>query len=188
MASDFNDLRADLERDACAQQSGNILFLVMVITVVAIGGVVGYFTLPRGGDAALPQANQMESASAQISVSNSELRAARRVALNQYRETQVKLLNCARSQRHMQAVYKTYSDRNLPHYQAWHRLFDPAKMNAAEAMAFMATGRNESVRQAIEDIEMDLAATQVKIDPIECGQLNSQVQRRALDLSPPPTL
>ncbi len=192
MASDFNNVRRELQESAAEQDSGNLFFVLMLVAVIAIGGAAGYWLWPRT-DGAAPIV-QVETSTPVVKLSKSELKKARRAELTKFQETQAKLLSCARTQRHMMNVYEQYNARNLKAYEGWFQVLDPVKslskmgeMNALEANAFMLTQGNGAVRDAMQDIQMQLSAGQASVTPIECGQLNAQVQRRTLDLAPVPT-
>ncbi|MEO1659434.1 MAG: hypothetical protein AAFR51_00490 [Pseudomonadota bacterium] len=191
MASDFRNVRRELQENAAEQDSGNVFFVMMLIAVIAIGGAAGYWLWPRA-DGAAPMA-QVETTTP-VKISKSELKKARRAEMTKFRETQAKLLSCAGKQRHMMSVYQQYNQRNLQTYKAWFQVLDPStslskmgEMNALEANAYMLTQGNGAVRDMMQDIHMELSSGQASISPIECGQLNADVQRRKLDLTPVPT-
>ena len=194
MASDFETIRADLQERRPEQNTGQLKFFGALIAVIALGGLLGFLVLPDSEAESRVGANASAATEAPkpIMASRATLKKTRRAELTKYRETQIKLLRCADSQRHMAQVYKTYSDRNLAAYQGWHRLFDPSEtlknMNPLQAQAFALTQQNALRNQIMEDINMDVKAVQTKIDPVACGQLNTSVQRRQLDLKPVPTL
>ena len=191
MPSDYDELRREMRESAAEQTSGNLFFVLMLVAVIAIGGVAGYWLWPTGNSAPIVQAEQSEP----VKLSKSDLKKARRVEITKFRETQAKLLSCVRSQRHMMTVYEQYNARNLEAYKAWHQLFDPTKslakmgeMNALEANAFMLTQGNGAMRDVMQDIQMELSSGQATVSSIECGQLNADVQRRKLDLAPVPQI
>lgn len=194
MASDFETIRADLQERKPEQKTGHLNFIIALVAVVVLGGLVGFLVLP-GNDPQSPvvaNASDAPVAPTPRLPSKATLKKTRRAELTKYRETQIKLLRCADSQPHMAQAYKTYSDRNLAAYQAWHRLFDSSealkKMSPLRAQAFALTQQNALRSQIMADINMDVKAVQTQIDPIACGQLNTNVQRRQLDLKPVPGL
>lgn len=194
MASDFKTIRADLQERKPQQKTAPLNFIIALVAVLVLGGLVGFLVLPGNGTEAPVIANTSAAPDSPTprAPSKAALKKIRRAELSKYRETQIKLLRCTDSQPHLAQVYKTYSDRNLATYQAWHRLFDPTdalkKMSPLEAQAFALTQQNALRSQIMADINMDVKAVQTQIDPIACGHLNSSVQRRQLDLKPVPQL
>ena len=196
MASDFNHIRADLQGRKTEESSGQMAFIAALVAVLAIGGVIGYMMLPSGksqNPVAVAEKSEPKKPKAK-KLKKAELKKMRRAELSKFRQTQAQLLTCVQSQRHMLGVHKAYTARNQAKYQAWHTLLDPAAklskmgdMNALEAQAFMMTGGQNTVQDMFEEIEMELNAYNQKIDVVKCGQLNSRVQRRELDLADVPT-
>ncbi|MEL6861571.1 MAG: hypothetical protein AAGL11_07020 [Pseudomonadota bacterium] len=193
MASDFDNIRSNLrqQQQAPERSSGQLGFIIALVAVIALGGVIGYLALPK--DSAPRMSSASETAPAAKAVSKSDLKEMRRAELNKYRETQVTLLQCVKSQRSMESVYKAYLARNASLRQAWYEIDSPmdrlnklTEMNQLEATAYMMTRGRDAQRDLMSDIEADLGSARMKIDPIKCGQLNAQVQRRELDLKPIP--
>lgn len=196
MASDFNNIRADLQGRQAEEPSGQMMFIGLLVGVLAIGGVIGYMLLPQDSNSQVVSvAERSEPTKPKAKkLKKSELKKLRKAEMAKFRETQTQLISCASSQRHMIKVYETYNARNQSKYDAWRAAYDPAKklskmgeMNALEANAFMLTGGQSAVNDMFAEVQMELGAYDKKIDPIECGNLNARVQRRELDLKDAPT-
>ena len=198
MASEFDDIRADLLSQKEESSSGQTLFLFMLVAVLAIGGVIGYLVLPR--DAGVSNANVASVSQAAGTTATpvkkykkSELRKMRRVEMRKFRETQAELRNCTTSPGRTSAIFTSYTNRNQPAYNAWQALYDPSKAmvgaNALESSAFVLTGgAQRNAQEMFKDIEVELNAHGRAVDPIKCGQLNAEVQRRQRDLPMPPSV
>lgn len=195
MASDFNDIRANLRGQEPEQSQNQLGFILLLIGVIGLGGLIGFLIMPKA-DAPIVQAETSQSQAqpvAEQKLSKKELKAMRRAELRKFAQTQTQLISCAQSQRHMMNVYQAYLARNMERRNAWYGLNDPVKrmekmaeMNQMEITAYMLTQGNGDVRDMMEDVAMQVNSAQTKIDPIKCGHLNGQVQRRELDLKPVP--
>ncbi|MEM9055501.1 MAG: hypothetical protein AAGB16_09265 [Pseudomonadota bacterium] len=198
MSSDFKTIRADLQGHKTADSSGQMTFIALLVAVLAIGGVIGYMMLPSGSNThqiAVAEKAEPQKPKAK-KLKKSQLKKMRHAELRKFLETQGELRSCAMSQRHLTHVYQSYTKRNQAKYEAWNTLFYPGQklsdlgkdMNALEGQAYMlGGGMQNDVKDIFSDIEMELNAYNKKIDPIKCGQLNTRVQRRELDLADIPT-
>lgn len=197
MASDFDNIRSNLRASEPEKSPNQLGFILTLVGVVAIGGAIGFLLLPKGSSTAAEQAEAGSAPAAQAAVqalSEAELKQMRREELLKFRETHTMLMSCARSQNHMRTVHQSYQARNIERQKAWFKLFDPTEtlrkmtdMNQLEAHAYMLTRGQGDMQEIIADINTEVGASRVGIDPIKCGQLNAQVQRRELDLKPIPT-
>lgn len=195
MASDFNDIRANLRGQEPEKSENQLGFILLLIGVIGLGGLIGFAVMPKS-NAPIVQAETSQAPAqpaAEQKLSKKELKAMRRAELQKFAQTQTQLIQCAQSQRHMMNVYQAYLARNMDRRNAWYGLNDPVKrmekmaeMNQMEITAYMLTQGNGDVRDMMEDVAMQVNSSQAKIDPIKCGQLNGQVQRRELDLKPVP--
>lgn len=194
MPSELNDIRSNLRDQVpeTGQNESQLGFILLLVGVIGLGGLIGFVVMPKSS-APSAQAAQVQTEPAPKPLSKRALKDMRRAELKTFTETQTQLLSCAQSQRHMMAVHQAYVTRNMDRRNAWYALNDPtqrmskmAEMNQMEATAYMLTQGNGDVREMMQDITMQVNGSRRKIDPIKCGQLNSQVQRRELDLKPIP--
>ena len=193
MASDFENIRSNLRQQQQDPEpsSGQMGFNIALVAVIALGGLIGFLVLPK--ESGSRTASVSKAAPETQAVSKSELKEMRRVELDKYRETQVTLMQCVRSQRGIESVYRAYLARNASLRQAWYEIDSPidrlnklTEMNQLEATAYLMTRGRDAQSDLLSDIEADLGSARMKIDPIKCGQLNAKVQRRELDLKPIP--
>lgn len=194
MASDFENIRSNLQGHEPEKSSGQAGFIAALVGVIAIGGLVGFMIMPKSTTS--PERSETATApkpQAEKKLSKSDLKRMRSAELDKFRTTQATLVQCVKSQPSMASVYQAYVARNQSRQQAWFKLDSPvdrlnklAKMNQLEATAYMMTQGGKAHRDIVEDIHREIGAANVKIDPIKCGQLNSKVQRRELDLKPVP--
>lgn len=191
MASDFDHIRSNLQEHEPETSSGQTGFVAALVGVVAIGGLIGFMILPKSP--ASPEKTTTAQPQADQKLSKSDLKQMRSAELDKFRTTQATLIQCIKSQPNMASVHQAYIARNQSRQQAWFKLDSPvdrlnklATMNQLEATAYMMTQGGRAHRDILEDIYREVGASQVKIDPIKCGQLNSKVQRRELDLKPVP--
>ena len=199
MASDFENIRSELVSQKVEESSGQTLFMIMLVAVLVIGGVIGYMVIPRGSSTSgvtMASASQPASSAATPvkKYKASELKKMRRAEMRKFRETQAELRYCASGQRHLSVVLTSYTNRNQAAFNAWSDLSNSSKKLAGmggksslESTAYMLTGGMQAdVRDVFKDIELELNSAGQKIDPIKCGQLNTEVQRRQRDLDMPP--
>lgn len=199
MASDFENIRSELVSQKVEESSGQTLFMIMLVAVLVIGGVIGYMVIPRGsntsGVTVASASQQATSAAAPVKkYKTSELKKMRRTEMRKFRETQAELRYCASGQRHLSVVLTSYTNRNQAAFNAWsdfqnsgNRLAGMGGKSSLESTAYMLTGSMQAdVRDVFKDIELELNSAGQKIDPIKCGQLNTEVQRRQRDLEMPP--
>ncbi len=197
MASDFDDIREELLSQREEPNSGQALFVFLLVSVLAIGAVIGYMVLPRDSG---PQAIQMASVSETTpaepakakTYKTSDLKKLRLSEMRKFRNTQAELRNCAPPESRVNIALDTYTNRNQAAYTAWSDLFDNteklAKMNGLESSAYILTGSMQNdVKDVFADMAVELNAHDSKVDPIKCGQLNGEVQRRQRDLDFPPS-
>lgn len=197
MASDFDDIREELLSQQGDPSSGQGLFVFLLISVLMIGGVIGYVAMPREGASQSPQ---IVSASVDASVKptkaktykKSELKTLRLSEMRKFRNTQAELRNCASEKGKVNIALQTYTNRNQAAFTAWSALFDNteklAKMNGLESSAYVLTGSMQNdVKDVFADMAVELNAHGSQVDPIKCGQLNGEVQRRQRDLDFPPS-
>lgn len=193
MSKDWKELRADLQMQTVEPPPSDRRFVLMLISVLVVGGAGGLMMFPRS-EAAVVDAAQQSSAIQTVSEKPGlDIEDLRREQLTLFRETQIQLLTCARTQASMADVYTDYSERNLDAYEAWFQVLNPtdqlsdmADMTPLEATAHTLAIRNAAIARSIEDIEREVAAVQVEINPVLCGALNAKVQKREMDLAPLP--